>query len=220
MKKKSIVISAIVAVAVLGSICFSVYAVSDEPKDSGSFMGKMQQVFYNIGIIDKQPVDYKNVYAIGKDIVIYSDELQKIVDKYRISDPNFDEAASKEKAYNYLLRREVEYQAAIDKGYTVTDEEIQDYVNKQIEWSKKSEQAGGADEFSAFLQGAGMSMEEYWQSQYDVLGKELLASKYFEGVYKDFLSQTKSEDPYEAWRKELDSIVQELINEQDVKILE
>ena len=219
MKKILKVGSLVLVIAILAGIGFSAYAASGKPKDSNSFEGKLQQVFYNIGMVEKQPVDYKNVYAIGEDIVIYNDELQKIVDKYRISDSDFDEETSKEEAYNYLLKREAKYQAAVDKGYTVTDEEIQDYVNKQIEESRKAVDSGGGDEFSAFLQGAGMSIEEYWQTQYDVLGKELLASKYFEKVHAEFLSTTKSENPDEEWKKYLDNMLEEIIDEQNVKIL-
>lgn len=183
-------------------------------------VGVYVEMLYNVGIVDKRPASYENVYAVGKDIKIYTDELQEIVDRDRTTNPNFDEASSKENALNYLVRRETLYQAAVDKGYSVTDKEAQDYVDKQIEAFSPSSNAVNYGDFEAFLKGTGMTLEEYWQSQYDTLRKELVTSKYLEKLRTDFLMKTKSKDPQAAWQEEYDKMTKKLIDKQKVRVLE
>lgn len=180
-------------------------------------VGVYDEMLYNVGIVDKRPASYENVYAVGKDIKIYTDDLQKIVNNYRINDSNFDEATATENALNYLVRRETLYQAAVDKGYSVTDKEAQDYVDKQIEASSNASNYG---DFEAFLKSTGMTLEEYWQSQYDTLRKELVTSKYLEKLRTDFLMNIKSENPQAAWQEELDKMAKKLIDKQKVRVLE
>jgi len=220
MKKVVKIICITIVAVLLVSIGLYAYAVTGQTEDENNPASKLYKICYNIGLVDKRPICEQNIYAKGKDITIYTDELNKIAEKHKISDPTLSDEDATKRAFDYLVRRDSLYQAAVDKGYTVTDKEVQEYVNKQIESTKKARESGGTSDFDVFLKGVGMTEEEYWQSQYDVLKKELVTTKYLEPIRSDFLANSKDKDPYKAWNEELDKIADKHIKEQDVKILD
>lgn len=83
-----------------------------------------------------------------------------------------------------MLSRDAMYQKAISEGYSVTDDEIWDYLEElkvTISQSENAEQAQILiDQFD--------SEEEYWQHEFEVYQINLPIEKYMEVLQQEYLS--------------------------------
>lgn len=155
-------------------------------------------------------------YAKGKTITIERQEIEIIAARYDLQGITNGE----ESAYTYLLRREALHQIAKRNGYTVTQKEALDYVNKQKEFFKNISDPA----FSAYLEGIGMSVDEYWDSQYEILKNELLTEQFLQAEKKKYIKDHNiinwSDNENNAWQQYLDDMAQEYISADNVKEVE
>ena len=153
--------------------------------------------------IDSQPMSADSaVYLQGNAITVYQDEISRITERYKASGVEDGEQL----AVQYVLRREALYHAGQEKGYTASEEEVQNIIDTELEWEKG---ADGQEYFQTYLDELGMTAEEYWDSQRPLLAKEIVIGKYLDAEKEQ--SGITDETEWQTYEKKL---VQTLI-EQD-----
>ncbi|MCL2019873.1 MAG: hypothetical protein FWG70_08970 [Oscillospiraceae bacterium] len=188
-------------------------AISDSDDDS------MVKVLFKFGQIESDHNDDLNfdVLIRGNDFVIYESEVNKREEQYRLT----GEENGRELAISFLLKREALYSEALRQGYNADDKEIRDLINLNIELSASA--SNYEEHLLPFLKGLGMTNEEYWESQYDVLKKDLVISKYIQPQREAFfeLNQNRdSKDIYDDWTIYMQNLVDELIEGQNLQFFE
>lgn len=105
------------------------------------------------------------IYARGKNGVITNKEVEQAIAFYDTFGMSAEEA--RKQAILYVEEREALYQQAIEAGYTVTDQEVYDYLEKLkvfIEQSDNKEDAMAIiEQFD--------SEEDYWNYEFEVYKK-------------------------------------------------
>lgn len=120
--------------------------------------------------------------AKGKNIEVLNSDVQHIMHQYTY----WKTGGTYEDAVNTVAQwSAVAYQAE-KAGVTVTDEEIRDYIDLQ---KQTSEDAANYAEFEAFVESTGMTVDEYWDSQYNLFRMEILRGKFDE--YKSKSAEEK-----------------------------
>lgn len=158
MKKKSIcIVSGLCLLIVLGaSFSFPSLATKDEVHELIRKSGEIEKIAST-----KQAV----LLMKGKTISVDSNEVFLLAEKYKLS--GIEDAS--EKALRFLLERKALYRAAVEAGYSTTRAEAQEIVNHMKE---SFHEAKNFNDFLEYLDGAGMTEEEYWVKQVDIVAKE------------------------------------------------
>lgn len=187
-------------------ICvLSVVAVAISANDTNS-------LFFKWGELEKQgAVAYSDSTSLafqGDTIAVSKQELDLLTRRHELQgDDN-----SADLAKDYLLKREAMYQIALQNGCTVTDQEVADYIDSIKTSFQKAE---NYDDFQAFLDGADMTIDEYWDSQYEVLKKELVVNQYVQplqqALWENANIEAGTEEAQQLWQEEYDRIAENYI---------
>jgi hypothetical protein len=94
---------------------------------------------------------------------------------YSYMQQGYDEEEAKSKAKEYLMKREELYQKAVDAGYSVTDEEVEEYLDSLKELIYSSEDG---EEQLAISMNYFEDEDEYWDYEFLVYQKNLVIQKY------------------------------------------
>ena len=94
---------------------------------------------------------------------------------YSYMQQGYDEEEAKSKAKEYLTEREELYQKAVDAGYSVTDEEVEEYLDSLKELIYSSE---NGEEQLAISKNYFENEDEYWDYEFLVYQKNLVIQKY------------------------------------------
>ncbi|MCL2754408.1 MAG: hypothetical protein FWD35_01665 [Oscillospiraceae bacterium] len=132
------------------------------------------------------------VYIEGDNFSINRSEVDKIEEQFKamgITD-------GRERAVQSLLRREVLYAEASRLGFCADEHEIRNVIDTNIETMEAS--VNFEEVVLPFLEGAGMSLAEYWESQYDIVRKELMISKYYDSLRATFFVENGYVDNAES----------------------
>lgn len=191
---------AIASVAVVGVVA-SVATAFPETKQAPDAMEQAKAWAH----IDTAPSTASDdIVMQGDSITVYADEINRIAARYKAS--GVDDG--KQRAEDYVLRREALYQAGVDAGFTASDKEVQDIIDQELEWE---DGADGQEYFQSYLDEAGLTAEEYWNTQRDVLHKEIIIGKYLDAERE----KTGITDADE-WEQYEDTLVQNLITDDHV----
>lgn len=196
-KKKSLV-------GILGFICvLFIIAVAILASDAHS-------LFFKWGKLEKQEaISYSDSLAFqGDTIAVSKQELDLLTRRQELQGDDNSADSAKE----YLLKREAMYQLALQNGCTVTDQEVADYIDSIKTSFQKAE---NYDDFQAFLDGADMTMDEYWDSQYEVLKKELVVNQYVQplqqALWENADVEAGTEEAQRLWQEEYDRMAENYI---------
>lgn len=175
MKKRILIVISLSAILLMGAI--TSYASSLSPEDA--------QLWAKIGQLFKLGTDTSDdsIFAKGKSGgIVTKEDIEQATEFYVLA--GYSETESREKAIDYMLSRDAMYQKAISEGYSVTDDEIWDYLEElkvTISQSENAEQAQILiDQFD--------SEEEYWQHEFEVYQINLPIEKYMEVLQQEYLS--------------------------------
>lgn len=116
------------------------------------------------------------VVAKGNSIEVYNAAVENITEGYSLTSGG----KTREDAIEFLAERAALVEEAKRNGITVSDSEVKDYISLQKEAGRN---AVNMDEFEKFLEGAEMTYDEYWDSQYEMLEQELYIGK-LSGIVK------------------------------------
>jgi len=197
MKKKSVVVIVVLCcIALIGTV--------------GVFAANLNiaNTLYIIGLIEREHLDSasdSNVFVVTPDFVIYEYQIAMLEEPSRF----LGASDARERAIGILMDREIMYTEALNRGFFVSSGEVMDYINFQIETMRLAE---NLEEFSYFFRGIGMSLEEYWESQYDVLKRELVIERFFLAKYETVAAANRSADQEDIVTM-VQSYFREIINE-------
>lgn len=178
--------------------------------------------FSDWGNLLKQYVNDENgnemIYARGKNGVITNKEVEQAIMFYTTFGMNQEDA--RKQAVLYVEEREALYQQAIEAGYTVTDQEVYDYLEKLkvfIEQSDNKEDAMAIiEQFD--------SEEDYWNYEFEVYKKDLPIQKYMaakEKEFKEVAPQAKSiNEIEEEWQDYYEQIKAQAVENEEFKVVD
>lgn len=160
----------------------------------------------------------ETIYARGKNGVITNKEVEQAMMFYTTFGMNQEDA--RKQAVLYVEEREALYQQAIEAGYTVTDQEVYDYLEKLkvfIEQSDNKEDAMAIiEQFD--------SEEDYWNYEFEVYKKDLPIQKYMaakEKEFKEVAPQAKSiNEIEEEWQDYYEQIKAQAVENEEFKVVD
>lgn len=128
-----------------------------------------------------------------------------------------DKDLDENEMYNKIVEQEKErkalYLAACEAGIMVTEEEIDEIIKKvQMALSESPETKSQLD---AFVEGASMSQEEYWEEVRDVYKRNLMIQKFLDMMTEE-VDMGEIEDESDLQKIEDESkVIQEIIEEKE-----
>ena len=186
--------------------------------DAFSYNGEedFSDLMRKLGQIEREGLDARrnscqedNIYMRGDDFIIYESDIAVIDNRYRLNDIE----DGRERAIRFLLREAILYSEASKRGYYADDQEVRDMINRQIEDVRAAE---NLDEFYWFLEPLEMTIEEYWESQYDTIRKNIVRNKFLEPKRAAFraVNDGSAEDDWFAY---LDKFVEQSIEARNLQ---
>lgn len=158
------------------------------------------------------------IYARGKNGVITNKEVEQAMMFYTTFGMNQEDA--RKQAVLYVEEREALYQQAIEAGYTVTDQEVYDYLEKLKVFIKQSE---NKEDAMAIIQQFD-SEEDYWNYEFEVYKKDLPIQKYMaakEKEFKEVAPQAKSiNEIEEEWQDYYEQIKAQAVENEEFKVVD
>ena len=188
--KKRIVSIFLVAVMIctIISLCGFSFAQASSTKES---------IYYQLGELEREYISNstsnvkKEIAIKGNDFTISNVELEYYTKRHELID-SFDTSYSHKtennSASNYLVERETIYANALKSGITISDLELKEYIQKQVDEFTSVEPD---ENIQLYLDGLKMTWSEYWNNptQIEILKRDLVNSK-----YKDQLREKIAKD--------------------------
>lgn len=176
MKKRRLIILLIVALLLVTSAIAAVALSSP---------GSVSEILYQAGLIDRELLNSGTksfesdaIMAKGEHISISRLEAETIAQKHALTG-----SGGLDEAVEYLVQRETLYYHAQQSGLDASEQEVRDLIDVQ---KKSSKEAVNYSDFEQYLNGLGMTADEYWDSQFENLKKGLVISKYLDHEYSIF----------------------------------
>ena len=163
------------------------------------------------------------IYARGKSGgVITTKDIEQATEFYILA--GYEQSDAEDKAVEYMLQRDATYQRAIAAGYSVSDDEINDYLDDlkvTINDSINSEEA------QALISQFG-SEEGYWQHEFEVYKINLPIEKYLESLKQEYLKNSistrsnnqEAEETIENYNRYIEEVQSELVKQEQYEIFE
>ena len=202
-KQKGAIIGAL---AVLILAAFAIWGVtsraSNRYTELGALYGESQK------LEDKRSGD-KADFIVGKHFAISKSEFENMVSQNEVSGLN--RADAEQMAYCQFIISRAIYGQAIDDGYLVDAAVVDSQINED---RAAMSEGDGREAFLSYLEGAGMTEAEYWDSMRDTYQRTMTIAQYVEDIKDRFLKEFGSDA--EKWDEYCFSATQEMIEKQDV----
>lgn len=226
MKKRVISIVIVIACITLSGAAF-VYAKSEK-----SAIEKWGNVLFNdfgekkvnrgkkykLAMDGKYSENAENIEGIaeaGKDVLVTDDEIEKVEEFYKINGDS--EKTANEKAIDYVEEQNALYAEAIKKGYDVTDEELDKYIEELKHTASIVENKEVIDEIIKSFD----SEEDYWEYERELYKKLLPIQKYVKDLENNYIEKNinkKTEQEIRnGWDRKLDEIKDKAVKNQNFK---
>lgn len=212
MKKRKLA-AGIAAAALVAVLSVSAVYAGSKGKSIPALWGDILRQSASDGS-DTQCTEDEPLYAVGKDISIPMKEYEQVKSFYKLKGED-DEQAAKDadkeiKQYNAL------YAAAVKNGYSVTDEQVQAYLEDmkmQLETVDNREDIQDViDQFD--------SEDDYWAYEFTVYQKQLPIQNYVSALndaYNEKAEDSSSKEAQETWDDHFEKLKEKLVKEQDFK---
>ena len=129
-----------------------------------------------------------DVYAEGERTCITNNDIEQVQKFYMLS--GMDEQIARETAVQYVKEREALYQEAVDNGYSVTDEEVWDYIEELKEIINSADNK----EDALAIMNQFDSEEDYWNYEFSVYQKNLPIQNYVHDIEQMFMQRSTYTD--------------------------
>ena len=165
----------------------------------------------------------ESIYARGKSGgVITTKDIEQATEFYILA--GYEQSDAEDKAVEYMLQRDATYQRAIAAGYSVSDDEINDYLDDLKVTIKDSI---NSEEIQALISQFG-SEEEYWQHESEVYKINLPIEKYLESLKQEYLKNSistrsnnqEAEETIENYNRYIEEVQSELVKQEQYEIFE
>ena len=125
----------------------------------------------------------------------------------------YDKDAAEQLAYCQLILQRALYYQAIQEGVSATEEE----VNAQIETDRAvMPTAGNADDYLEYIEGTGMTEDEYWDSMRETYQRTMTLAKYAEQKRAEFLTAENDPTDTESWDAYCLELTRQAVAAQDI----
>lgn len=164
-----------------------------------------------------QKKDEGIAYAIGEHGMITVDEVE--LAKYCYSLQGLTDEEAEKAAVNDCMKREATYQKACREGYSVTDQEIWDFINEYKLTIKEAENYNELEQIMSQFD----SEQDYWNFQFSIYKKDLVIIKFIQDYQADFNQNNNFQDASErdaAWSACYDKLRNDLVAEENFQIVE
>lgn len=121
-------------------------------------------------------------------------------------------------ALNQLIVKYSLYYYAINKGFLIDDETIKKSIEENREMIKT---ADNYSDFTTFLEGLGMSEDEYWDSQFDLYKLNHVVDEFKIAKKEEFAQENASksdEQTAENFSDYFMDIAEEAVTKQNIKL--
>lgn len=207
------------AAIIMAALCLIILTAANDSgtSDTGN-SGPENSQMYAWGSIQKNYREEKKglsdpIVLQGKSAEITESELKMAADFYKLT--GLSEEESLKTAVSYLKKREALYQEAEKNGFTVTEQEVKDYLQELKTQLYESE---NQDEVLAVIEGFG-SEEEYWEYELSVYRKNLPIVKYAEDVHKRISAKKGRPLSQEEWMEYYEQLKNTLVEQQNYREL-
>lgn len=186
---------------------YSEILAESSPDDTG-----YEETYAADGNIEKVVADFNadEISEIGKNIAITTEEIEKYKKYFTLAGSDDPE----KEAIDYAEERNALYVAAMENGYTVTDEEVWEYLEELKSILKQEENAGM---YEAAVSGF-ESEEAYWDFEFEVYKVELPIQKYVASLESQYQKETgiENQEKFDAeWNEKFEEIKEEFVEEQN-----
>lgn len=171
-------------------------------------------------ILAENAKDAKNedIYAIGKNAIVTNKDIDQAAKSYELS--GMDEQSAREEAIKYMCQREALYQAAIENGYSVTDEEVWDYLE---ELKITINNVDNKEEILAMIRQF-ETEEDYWNFEFAVYQKNLPIQRYVHDLEQTFMQASVYSDEQfvvkeNEWEQYFEEMKEELMLKEEYQIV-
>lgn len=113
---------------------------------------------------------------------------------------------------NHSFQREALYQAAIENGYSVTDEEVWNYLE---ELKDTIHNAGNKEDIIAIIRQF-ETENDYWNFEFSVYQKNLPIQKYVHDLEESFMQSSMGE---KEWDQYFEEMKEELVLKENYQII-
>lgn len=210
----------IVACAVLGTLGMSIITMA-ENENFGIHVQVGQVLNEAYSHQTDMDEDGDEILEHGTSAIIYSSDVEQAKKFYEIAGQSESEA--EKNALDYVEKREALYEEAIKNGYSVTDEEVWDYIEELKEIIQRADNKSDADAIMSQFN----SEEDYWEYEFYVYKKNLPIQNYVRDLEKNFNAnqvdtyseeddnvETNTED---AWISYFEQYKKMLVEQQEFK---
>jgi len=169
-------------------------------------------ILFRAGQIEREHLDSREALTARNDIFlgtndfsIFESDISRMDEQFRL----IGIEDGRERAIRFLLRREILYSEAGNRGFYASDREVRDLINLNIEAARSAENF--ESDFVPFLNGLGMTDVEYWESQADVFRKEIAISKFISSEFGSADAGSRMNDQ-EIIEERMQRYLQELVD--------
>ena len=139
----------------------------------------------------------EDIYAVGKNAIVTNKDVAQAVEFYLLS--GMDEQNAKEEAVKYTFQREALYQAAIENGYSVTDEEVWEY----LEELKDTINHADNKEDIITIMNQFETENDYWNFEFSVYQKNLPIQRYVHDLEESFMQSSVKENEWDQYFEQM-----------------
>lgn len=216
MKKKQYtkrIISIGIALFCIAALGISVVALRDQ-SDPAFIWGKLEQEYRN----EPVPAEVDTPAIVGKHFTVSANRLNHVIDVQLLG--GMDSAKAEESAKKLLVEKFSLYYQAQEAGLVVPDEYLDELIETDIIRGEKS--LPNSPEYASFLEGLGMTNEEYWRSQKDELRVSESIGAWQKLKYNEFLEEngydTNPPNNLDAlWEAYYNELKEKIIEQEDVQ---
>lgn len=210
-KRKRIYI--IISVLAIAALLLGVYVIAAS-STSGFFTD-----WGNLLNSNARSAQTETIYAQGIQSAIMNKDIEQAKNFYILS--GMDENTAQKQAVDYVMKRDALYQAAIENGYEVTDQEVQDYIEElKVIISQSDNREDALNVMEQFP-----SEEAYWEYEFTVYKINLPIQNYVHDVeqaYKNkmiYSEKMSPEDAEAAWQNYFESLKENLVRQQNYQVI-
>lgn len=164
--------------------------------------------------IQGTPQNMSSYYAVGKRGYLTNADIDQAEKFYQMA--GMGEASAKKEAVKYMAEREALYQEALSQGFTVTDEEVWDYLDTLKETIHQADNK----EIALKMMERFASEQDYWDFEFLVYQKNLPVQKYVQHKRQEFMMTTSLEASDETWGKHFEQLKEELVKKENFQIIQ
>ena len=139
----------------------------------------------------------EDIYAVGKNAIVTNKDVDQAVEFYMLS--GMDEQNAKEEAVKYTFQREALYQAAIENGYSVTDEEVWEYLEELKDTINHADNKEDAIAIMSQFE----TENDYWNFEFSVYQKNLPIQRYVHDLEESFMQSSVEENEWDQYFEQM-----------------